>query len=65
MHTKGSLKQDVFLVKIVVGNAIGEQVRTPVEIRSGIHYRLSSPLPWAVRRVPFGRLVDRRAIYER
>ena len=47
--TKGSLQQDVFLVKILIVNAFVEQVRTPAEICSGIHYRLASPLPWAVR----------------
>ena len=49
LPTKGSLQQDVFLVKNFIVNAIGEQVRTPAEICSGIHYRLASPLPWAVR----------------
>ena len=47
--TKGSLQQDVFLVKNFIVNAMGEQVRTPAEICSGMHYRLASPLPWAVR----------------
>ena len=47
--TKGSLQQDVFLVKIFIVNAIGEQVRTPAEICSGMHYRLALPLPWAAR----------------
>ena len=65
MPTKGSLQQDVFLVKNFIVNAMGEQVRTPAEICSVMHYRLASPLPWAVRRVPLGCLVDRRAIYER
>ena len=41
--------QDVFLVKNFIVNAIGEQVRTPAEICSGMHYRLASPLPVAVR----------------
>ena len=46
---KGSLQQDVFLVKNFIVNAIGEQVRTPAEICSGMHYRLALPLPWAAR----------------
>jgi hypothetical protein len=36
-------------VKNFIVNAIGEQVRTPAEICSGMHYRLASPLPVAVR----------------
>ena len=46
--TKGSLQQDVFLLKVFIVNAMGEQVCTPAEICSGMHYRLASPLPWAV-----------------
>ena len=49
LPTKGSLQQDVFLVKNFIVNAIGEQVRTPAEICSGMHYRLALPLPWAAR----------------
>jgi len=47
--SEATCQQDVFLVKILNVNAIGEQVRTPAEICSGIYYRLASPLPWAVR----------------
>jgi hypothetical protein len=36
-------------VKNFIVNAIGEQVRTPAEICSGMHYRLALPLPWAAR----------------
>ena len=41
--TKGSLQQDVFHVKNFTVNATGD------DICSGIHYRLASPPPWAVR----------------
>ena len=49
LPSKASLRQDVFRVKIFTVNAIGEQVRTPAEICSGIHYRLAPPPPWSVR----------------
>ena len=49
LPSKASLRQDVFRVKIFIVNAIGEQVRTPAEICSGIHYRLAPPPPWSVR----------------
>ena len=65
LPSKASLRQDVFRVKIFTVNASGEQVHTPAEICSGIHYRLAPPPPWSVRWVPLGCLMDRHAIHER